>query len=691
MKPLDTNPDAAAEEALNESQRLRLRVTCQYVDRLLGEIETILQTANTRSPFGRYVVDLSLPQTQLIEDYISRVRRQLLRSLAWQKMEPSAPAILASHAILTHLSFIDIAVEELRPRYMRGSGPVHETVAGELNGVVHELRSLLEGMSHLLRQDDRDGLEGRLDRLQQADADVSLLQTIAGVIRRHGLVEFRGRLEAMTARLEDGRFEIAFFGRVSSGKSSLLNALLGAEVLPVGINPITAVPTKLQAGAISRATLAFADGRRQEIPLEQLPCFVTEEGNPGNTRNIMKVVAEVPSPRLREGIVLVDTPGLGSLARQGARETLAYLPSADLGVLLIDAGATLSDEDLGTLRLLYQAGIPSLILLSKADLLSPEDMHRAQSYIREHLQQQLGIAMAIHPVSARQSHAALLDQFYLTILLPQFDRATALRGKSASRKIAALREAVTGAIETMLDRNKVHGSLNTAKLEELETELRRSIGLIGEQPRVFEHDLLQLQEGCDRALNEVTQLAFRWAQASGNTVIPQLQISEWVHDFVDRLMNAPIQRLRDTSEAAIHVLQQIAGALDVADVPSLSDVAMLFRGLPRFELAHLTTSVAIRHWAIFGETVARVRIHSQLREQLRTRLQNELRAYGRVFHQWVQQTTHKMERLVNSYADGYRVQIQRLAGAAEENVDVEQLRRDLGSLLRSGNVVARQD
>ena len=682
MKPLETTPAATAKEALNESQLLRLRVTCQYVDRLLGEIETILQTANNRSPFGKYAVDLSPPQSQLIEDYISRVRQQLVRSLAWQQIVPAAPTILASHAILTHLSFIDIAVEELRPRYMRGSGPVHEIVAGELNGVVYELRSLLKGMSHLLLQGDHACLEQRLDRLQQAGAEVSLLQEIAEVIRRHGLVEFRGRLEAMTARLEDGRFEIAFFGRVSSGKSSLLNALLGAEVLPVGVNPITAVPTKLQAGAASRATMTFADGRRQEIPLEELPCFVTEEGNPGNTRNLLTVVAEIPSSRLREGIVLVDTPGLGSLARRGARETLAYLPSADLGVLLIDAGATLSDEDLGTLRLLYELAIPSLILLSKTDLLSPEDTQSAQSYIREHLQQQLGISPPIHPVSARQSHAVLLDQFYRTILLPQFDRATALRRESASRKIAALREAVTGAIVTMLDRSKVHCSLNTTKLEELETDLRRSIGIIGEQPRVFEHDLLQLQEGCDRALDDVSQLAFRWTQATGNSVIPQLQISEWVHDFVDRQMAAPIQRLRDNSQAAVQVLQQIAAALDVADVPSLSDVTALFRDLPRFELVPLTTSVAISHRAIFGERVALMRIRSKLREQLRSLLQDELRAYGSLFHRWVQQTTHKLERLVSSYADGYRVQTQRLAGTAEGTVDTEQLRRDLASLLR---------
>ena len=93
--------------------------------------------------------------------------------------------------------------------------------------------------------------------------------------------------------------------------------------------------------------------------LGEIAHFVAEAGNPGNKRNVIKAVAEIPSPHLKQGIVLVDTPGLGSLAKRGASETLAYLPSADLGVLLIDAGSTLSEEDIGTLRLLYEAGIPS--------------------------------------------------------------------------------------------------------------------------------------------------------------------------------------------------------------------------------------------------------------------------------------------------------------------------------------------
>jgi hypothetical protein len=67
---------------------------------------------------------------------------KLLHSLAWQKIETETPTIPASHAILTHLSFIDIAVEELRPRYMRGSRPIEDGVASELNGVVHKLSEI---------------------------------------------------------------------------------------------------------------------------------------------------------------------------------------------------------------------------------------------------------------------------------------------------------------------------------------------------------------------------------------------------------------------------------------------------------------------------------------------------------------------------------------------------------------------
>jgi GTP-binding protein EngB required for normal cell division len=681
MGLLDINPGSEETKRLNDAQRLRLRVSCQYVDRLLGEVESILHSATSNSPFSKYVFDVSPAKVRVIEDHIARVRLQLLHSLAWQKIETETPAILASHAILTHLSFIDIAVEELRPRYMRGSGPIEDGVASELNGVVHELRALLEGLTRFVRQQDHLGLEGRLERLRQGGAEVSLLGSIAEVIARYSLVEFRERLEGITARLEDGRFEIAFFGRVSSGKSSLLNALMGAEVLPVGINPITAVPTRLQWGRQPKATLTFADGRRQEIPLEDLACFVTEDQNPGNTRNVVRTVTEVPAAKLQQGIVLVDTPGLGSLARRGARETLAYLPSADLGALLIDAGSTLNDEDIATLRLLYEAGIPAFILLSKADLLAAEDIERAQSYIHSQLEEHLGVSPDIHPVSAKASHVVLLDRFYQSVLLRKFEHANSLRKESVMRKTGVLREAVAAAIETILNRNDQHGQ-SSAKLEELEANLRRSIGRIGEAPRIFENDLLQLEEGCDRILQKVSLLAFNLISFNGELSVSSRQIADWIQELVEQQIEAPIDQLRRTSEQAVDVLARIAEGLEATDAVSPSEVNMLFRNLPRFEMSGQPHFVVTSRWNLLGEKGRLTSIRSQLKKHMRTELQEELRVYGRTLHRWVQETTRQSQRLINSYADGYRVQMLRLAGSIDSSGDVEQLHRDL-ILLRS--------
>jgi len=676
----EENPEE--EKRLNDAQRLRLRVSCQYIDRLLGEVESILHSATSNSPFSKYVFDVSPAKVRVIEDHIARVRLQLLHSLAWQKIETETPTILASHAILTHLSFIDIAVEELRPRYMRGSGPIEDGVASELNGVVHELRALLEGLTRFVRQQDHLGLEGRLERLRQGGAEVSLLGSIAEMIARYRLVEFRERLEGITTRLEDGRFEIAFFGRVSSGKSSLLNALMETEVLPVGINPITAVPTRLQWGRQPKATLTFADGRRQEIPLEDLACFVTEDQNPGDTRNVVKTVTEVPAAKLKQGIVLVDTPGLGSLARRGARETLAYLPSADLGALLIDAGSTLNDEDIATLRLLYEAGIPAFILLSKSDLLDAKDIERAESYIHSQLEERLGVSPAIHAVSARASHGVLLDHFYHSVLLPKFEQANSLRKESVMRKTGALREAVAAALETILKRNDQLGQSSTAKLEALEADLRRSIGRIGEEPRIFENDLLQLEEGCDRILQKVSLLASDLAASGGPLSVSSRQITDWIQELVEQQIEAPIDRLRRTSEQAVDVLARIAEGLEATDAVSPTEVKVLFRNLPRFEMSGHPHFAVTSRWNLLGEKGRLTSIHSQLKKHMRTALQEELRVYGRTLHRWVQETTRQSQRLINSYADGYRVQMLRLAGSIDSSGDVEQLRRDL-TVLRS--------
>ena len=478
---------------LNEHQQTRLRITCQYIDKLLSDVEDILHAARSQSPFPRYVVDLNPAQIRLIEDHIRRLRSQLVHTLEWQQMKPLPPDIPATRAVLTNLTFIDIAVEELKPHYMRGFGPVPDDAVSELNGVVHELRALVTGMERYLNQElDRD-LERRLQRLEGTGFDVVLLRLLEQIATRNGLVEFRLRIDALASRLEDDTFEVALFGRVSSGKSSLLNALLGTDVLPVGVNPITAVPTKLRYGKALKAAVAYGDGRNAQISVEELARLVTEQGNPGNLQNIVRAIVEVPSPRLQQGILLVDTPGLGSLAKRGAAETLAYLPSCDLALLLIDAGATLNEEDIGTLRLLYEAGIPALVLLSKSDLLANGDLHRAISYIEE--QHQARARNHRYSPSGKRIEQILR---FCSISSSNANCFPALRRRDPSERLRSQERSERcekrswRRLTAICDREKravlVHQAADTSDLESV---LRVVTGEVGEQRTALDHAVPQ--------------------------------------------------------------------------------------------------------------------------------------------------------------------------------------------------------
>ena len=150
----ETGPEAARTRQpgeLNNAQQRRLLITCKYIDNLLCDIEHALHSAASESPFPRYVVDLTPAQTRVIEDHIRGLRSQLLRTLAWQHMKPEAPEIPVSRSVMTDLAFVDIAIEELKPRYLRGCGAVPEDAVDELNGVIRELRSLVQSMDSYVR------------------------------------------------------------------------------------------------------------------------------------------------------------------------------------------------------------------------------------------------------------------------------------------------------------------------------------------------------------------------------------------------------------------------------------------------------------------------------------------------------------------------------------------------------------
>ncbi|MGA2991830.1 MAG: hypothetical protein ABSD88_15250 [Candidatus Korobacteraceae bacterium] len=137
---MKTDPQAGPNESpLNEYQQRALLAACQHIDKLLVDIEAVLSSTESRSVFPKYVDDLLPVQRQGIAGHIERLRAQLIGIVTGQGINPEQPKIAASHAIHTALTFVEIAVEELRPEKMRGYGQVSKAGIAELNGLVQEI------------------------------------------------------------------------------------------------------------------------------------------------------------------------------------------------------------------------------------------------------------------------------------------------------------------------------------------------------------------------------------------------------------------------------------------------------------------------------------------------------------------------------------------------------------------------
>ncbi|MCZ2074184.1 MAG: dynamin family protein [Bryobacterales bacterium] len=662
--------------ALNESQQRHLLTNVQYADKLLSEIEEILTAASSKSPFPKYQVDVTPAQTKVIQDYIARIRAQMLRVLEGQQIPVPGPQFGAIHSIRVTLAFVRIALIEIGPKYMRGYGEVPTFAVAELEGLVTELNALVDKLNAYLAQGLGQDLGTRLAKLEWTGDEAPLLRKLESIISAHGLVEFRPKLAMILDRLETRRFEIAVFGRVSSGKSSLLNHILQVDALPVGVNPITAVPTRLVTGVEPRLTVAFADRRTEHLEITALPDFVTEQRNPSNAKGVMRIVVELPAQRLRNGIVFVDTPGLGSLATSGAAETRAYLPQCDLGVVLINAGLTLSEEDLATIQSLYEAGVPASVLLSKADLIAPPDRESALSYIAEQIRQHLGLGLMVQPVSIVGEAKALLDAWFEEEIAPLYARHQQLAEKSVRRKIAALRESVEAALRSKLDRVEGVCASDQEALRHVEKELRRTAGRIPEETSASLRITDEVEYLPPVALREAaSRVIERWRRGEEADVSI---VSAAVVETSAAVVNQLYVRLSGLARELTGALQQATQQLDVTEVPQEQELVLALREMPQLDFDG--TSIVLKRTALvsFAKALAQARLESRLKRLIGPQVSEAFRSYRRLLEAWVRRALVEMQSRFDSHADTYRAQLDRLLGSSEGSPETaEAIRRDL--------------
>lgn len=214
------------------------------------------------------------------------------------------------------------------------------------------------------------------------------------------------------ARLAEDRFNLVVIGRFSRGKSSLMNALLDSERLPIGIVPITSVITTVAYGSKERAVIKLQSSPMPiELTLDRLADYVTQQGNPGNQRRVALARIELPSELLRRGFHFVDTPGLGSAILANTQTTERYLPQADAFMLVTSFDSPLSEEELQCLARIAPSPTHVFLVINKSDLVSPAERTGVLAHVQEQARRVFGEHVPrMYSVSAREALEATRQQ-----------------------------------------------------------------------------------------------------------------------------------------------------------------------------------------------------------------------------------------------------------------------------------------
>lgn len=190
--------------------------------------------------------------------------------------------------------------------------------------------------------------------------------------------DLRKRLDLTLGRLKDPNIRVMVVGEFKQGKSKFINALVGAPACPVDDDIATSVPTVVRYGDPASAAIlmptAGADGGddaavdRQLIPMTDLSAYVSEQGNPGNSKKLLAAEVYLPRRILASGLIVIDSPGVGGLGSAHTLATLTALPTADAMLLVSDASQEYTEPELRFLRQAMRITPNVVGVLTKTDL-----------------------------------------------------------------------------------------------------------------------------------------------------------------------------------------------------------------------------------------------------------------------------------------------------------------------------------
>ena len=314
----------------------------------------------------------------------------------------------------------------------------------------------------------------------------TMAQRLENLVKNNNVENVREQQQKILSQ----SFNLVVLGQFKRGKSTFINALLGAPILPTAVVPLTSVVTILSYGESPKAVVRFLSGGEKVIDVGEIASYITEKENPKNEKGVKEVEVFYPSEYLKNGVRIIDTPGVGSVYNHNTEVAYNYLPYVDAGIFIVSADPPLSQSEHSFLKDIKSSADKIFFVLNKIDQVNEEDRQESLEFTKMVIEEDFGKGkVKIFPLSARWALEGKLNKDEATLkksLLPDFE--ARLRNFLIQEKGLVLLRSITNNLLRIVSNEMISSKLEEESLKLPLEELKRKIEQFENEVKLIEKE-----------------------------------------------------------------------------------------------------------------------------------------------------------------------------------------------------------
>lgn len=202
------------------------------------------------------------------------------------------------------------------------------------------------------------------------ESSINKLEMLGQLVTMTGNPEIETMSKFLYERIKNHDSYVVLLGETSSGKSSIINGLLGTSVLPMKANPSTAAITEIELNSNATNDEYYAINKNATIEKIDYKLFLQLTEHPDKQLKRLKIIRNIGKKSL-ENLRIFDTPGYGSILAEHEEVLKDFLPNSDFVIYTVNYKIGIQDEDytfLSFLRELIRDDVKVCLLVNRCPI-----------------------------------------------------------------------------------------------------------------------------------------------------------------------------------------------------------------------------------------------------------------------------------------------------------------------------------